>query len=185
MAKDAFADVSTRKHVATEEDQEHQNYPEDWENTGKLVAPGYPRNPGNSGNSGNSQTESSDEDWPHNLHISTIYVLHMEKFFSIVRQRYGLSPTDQMKNFDVNTAIWCILVSFTFQAAVHLGKDYTENLRSTKNQSKKSLRQLFHVTERLMTNIQRSLEMETNLSLLGNKSSNGDQQFEIFEEYDY
>ena len=32
------------------------------------------------------------------------------------------------------------------------GKDYTENLRSTKNQPKKSLRQLFQVTERLITN---------------------------------
>ena len=39
----------------------------------------------------------------------------------------------------------------TLQAAVHLGKDYTENLRSTKNQNKKSLRQLFQVTERLIT----------------------------------
>ena len=39
----------------------------------------------------------------------------------------------------------------TLQAAVHLGKDYTENLRSTKNQPLKSLRQLFQVTERLIT----------------------------------
>ena len=30
----------------------------------------------------------------------------MEKAFSIVRQRYGLSPMNQMKNLDVNTAIW-------------------------------------------------------------------------------
>ena len=43
-------------------------------------------------------------------------------------------------------------MSVTLQAAVHLGKDYTENLRSTKNQPKKSLRQLFQVTERLITN---------------------------------
>ena len=50
--------------------------------TGKLVVT---RNPGNSGNSG---TEGNDEDWPHNLHISTNYVLHMETVFSIVRQRY-------------------------------------------------------------------------------------------------
>ena len=43
-------------------------------------------------------------------------------------------------------------MSVTLQAAVHLGKDYTENLRSTKNQPKKSLRQLFQVTERFITN---------------------------------
>ena len=74
----------------------------------------------------------------------------MQKVFSIVRHRYGLSPTDRMKSLDVNTAIWCILMSVTLQAAVHLGKDYTENLRSTKNQPRKSLRQLFQVTERLI-----------------------------------
>ena len=39
----------------------------------------------------------------------------------------------------------------TLQAAIHLGKDYTENFRSTKNQPLKSLRQLFQVTERLIT----------------------------------
>ena len=55
------------------------------------------------------------------------------RFFSIVRQRYGLSPTDQMKNLDVNTAVWCVFMSVTLQDAVHLGKDYTENLRSTEN----------------------------------------------------
>ena len=41
--------------------------------TGKLVAPG------NSGNSGNSGTEGNDEEWPHNLQISSNYVLHMER----------------------------------------------------------------------------------------------------------
>ena len=86
-----------------------------------------------------------------NLQISTNYVLHMEKTFSIVIQRYGRSPTDQMKDLDVNTAIWSMFMSVTLQAAVHLGKDYTQNMRSTKNQPLKSLRQLFQVSERLIT----------------------------------
>ena len=60
--------------------------------------------------------------------------------FSIVRQWYGCSPTDRMKNLEVNTAIWSIFMSVTLQAAVHLGKDYTENLGSTKNHTLKSLR---------------------------------------------
>ena len=42
-------------------------------------------------------------------------------------------------------------MSVTLQAAVHFGKDYTGNLRSTENQPLKSLRQLFQVTERLFT----------------------------------
>ena len=58
---------------------------------------------------------------------------------------------DQMKNLDVNTAIRGIFVSVTLHAAVHLGVDYTENLRSTKNQPKNSLRLLLHVTQRLIT----------------------------------
>ena len=89
--------------------------PEDAVSTRKLVA------------SGNSETGGSDKVWPHNLHISTNYVLHMENVFSIVRQRYGLSPMHQMKNLDVNTAIWGIFMSVTLQAAVHLGENYTEN----------------------------------------------------------
>ena len=80
-----------RKFVATEEDQVHLNSLEDSVSTGKLVAPGYPGYPGNSGNSG---SEGNDEDWPHNLHISTNNML----------QRYGLSSTDQTKDLDVNTA---------------------------------------------------------------------------------
>ena len=99
-------DRKYKKLVATE-DQEHRNCPEDSVSTGKFVAPGYP------GNSGNSGTEGNDENWPHNVHISTKYVLHMEKNFSIVRQRYGRSPTDQMKDLDMNTAICGIFMSVT------------------------------------------------------------------------
>ena len=73
--KDAVLDVSTRKPVATEEDQEPLNYHEASVGTRKPVA------------SGNSETEGSDEAWPHNLHISTNYVLHMEMVFSIVRDK--------------------------------------------------------------------------------------------------
>ena len=58
--KDALADVSTGKPVATEEDQEHLNYPEGSVSTVKPVDPRYP------GNSGNSGPEGNDKD---NLHI--------------------------------------------------------------------------------------------------------------------
>ena len=79
------------------------NSPEDSVSTGKVVAPGCPGTPGNPGD---SETEGNDEDWPHSLHISSNYVLHMKNVFSIVRPRYGRSPTDQMKDLDVNTALW-------------------------------------------------------------------------------
>ena len=89
------------KLVATEEDQEHLNNHEDSASTWKLVARGYPRNPGTTGKSGDSETEGNDDGWPHNLHNASNYVLHMEKVFSIVRRRYGRSPTDQMKDLGV------------------------------------------------------------------------------------
>ena len=77
-------------------------------------------------------------------------VPHMEKVFSIVRQTYGRSPTDDLNDLDVNTARGCVFMSVTLQAAIHLGQDYTENLQSTKNHPLKSVRQLFQTTERLI-----------------------------------
>ena len=75
----------------------------------------------------------------------------MEKVFSIVRQRYGLSPTDEMKHLNVNGAIWENLCLSLFKLQSILVKMIQKILRSTKNQPKKSLRQLFQVTERLIT----------------------------------
>ena len=63
-----------RKLVATAEDPEHLNFTED-----SFIA------------SGNSEIEGKDNIWPHHLHKSKDGVPHMEKVFSIVRQRYGLS----------------------------------------------------------------------------------------------
>ena len=41
-------------------------------------------------------------------------------------------------------------MNVTIQAAVHLGRDFLENLRLTKNQLLKSAKQLFQVTEKLI-----------------------------------
>ena len=71
--------------------------------------------------------------------------------FSIVRQTCGRRLTDDLKDLNVNTAIWGILMNVTLQAAVHLGRDYMDNLRFTKNQLLKSVKQLFKVTEKLIT----------------------------------
>ena len=150
----------------------HRGYPrpcrKDWSTTGKLEAREFFRDATSSSQgwqkdavldvstrkivaSGNSEIEVKDEIWPHNLHVSTVCVPHMEKVFSFVKQRYGLSPRDEMEDLDVNTAIQCIFMSVTLQAAVHLGKDHTENMRSTKNQPKKSSRLLFQLTQKLIT----------------------------------
>ena len=113
--KDAFLDASTGKLVATEEDQEHMNFPEKIgmyrENLSIQDIQELQET------QGTRKAEGNDEDWPQYLHISTNYVLNMEKVFSIVRQRNGRNPTGQMKDIDVNTAIWCIFMSVTLRAA--------------------------------------------------------------------
>ena len=50
-----------------------------------------------------------------------------------------------------STGIWDMFMNVTLQAAVHLGQDCTENLRSTKNQPLKSARQSLQTTARLIT----------------------------------
>ena len=80
------------------------------------------------------------EKWPYNFHMSPAAVSHMEKVYSIVRQIYGRSPTDDLNDLNVNTAICGIFLNVTIQAAVHLGQDYMENLRLTKNYLLKSVK---------------------------------------------
>ena len=75
---------------------------------------------------------------------------HTEQVFSIVRKIYDRKPTDDLKDLDVNTAIWGVFMSVTLQAVVPLGPDYSLNLRYVKNQSSKSVEQLFWTTKRLL-----------------------------------
>ena len=75
-----------------------------------------------------------------------------------------------MENLDVNAAMWCFFMTVTLEAAVHLGTDKTENLRSTRNQSKKSLRQLLQVTRKLITD---KLKLLVLPRLIGSRSCGG------------
>ena len=137
------------KPAATDESQELWEFSEsescsnhEKEVTGKLVE---------SINSEISVTsKAGSRKWPHHFHVSPAVEPHMEKVYSIVRQIYGGSPTDDLDDIDVNNAIWCIFMNVTLQAAVHLGRDFVQNLRFTKNHILKSVNQLFQVTERLI-----------------------------------
>ena len=62
--------------------------------------------------------------------LSRIWPRHVEKVFPIVRKIYEWKPTDDVKDLDVNTAIWCIFMSDTLQAAVHLVPENSMNFRS-------------------------------------------------------
>ena len=82
--------------------------------------------------------------------VSNSCTSHVEKVYLIVRQIYGRSPTDDLNDLDENNAIWCIFMNITLQAVVYSGRDYMENLPSTKNQLVMSVKQLFHVTRKLI-----------------------------------
>ena len=77
-------------------------------------------------------------------------VPHMSKVCSIVRKIPGRTPTDDLNDLNVNTAVWGIFMNVTLQTAVHLGRDQMENLRFTKNQLLKSVKQFFQMTEKLI-----------------------------------
>ena len=83
--KDADLDKSTRRLVAAENDQELLNVRENQRSTRKLVA------------SGNSDIDGIGTIWPHNVHIYTACVSHLQKVLSNVRQRYGIKPGDKME----------------------------------------------------------------------------------------
>ena len=95
--------------------------------------------------------------------MSSAVVLRMEKVYSIVRKIYD--PTDNLDDFDVNTTVRCIFMNTTLQDAVHLGRDYVENLPFTKNQLLKSVKQFFQVTEKLIED-QKEI---SNLTTIGDK----------------
>ena len=67
-----------------------------------------------------------------------------------MRKIYDRSSTDNLDDLNVNTAKKGIFMNTTLQAAVHLGQDYMDNLRFTKNQLLKSVKQLFPVTKKLI-----------------------------------
>ena len=93
--------------TATDKSQELWTFSESesWSNkesgaTGKPVASVF-RNSGESKNS-----EAGSRKWPHHFRMSLAVVPHMEKVHSIVTKIYGRSPTDDLDDLDVNTAIW-------------------------------------------------------------------------------
>ena len=64
--------------------------------TGKLVA---------STNSGNSQNVKLEAGNGHIIFMSPAAILHMEKVYSIGRQEYGRSATEDVNDLDVNNAV--------------------------------------------------------------------------------
>ena len=81
-------------------------------------------------------------------------VKHLEKVFSNARQKSSRPEGDEMMDVEVNGMIWRIFMSASMKAAVHLGPDYKENLRTTKNTDFEQVKTLFHISQSLILNHQ-------------------------------
>ena len=84
----------------------------------------------------------------HNMTISRNYAGYLEKVQSNVRQKFGCQAEDDMLENDVNIMIWRILMFATMKAAVHLGQDYQENARTTKNTDFENITHLFDISHK-------------------------------------
>ena len=84
------------------------------------------------------------------FYISSAVVSYMDKVYSTAKKTDHRKPTDEMEDFDVNAAIWEMVMNTTLQAAVHLGQDNDQNLRFVKNHFWSSLKKLFKENEKLI-----------------------------------
>ena len=89
--------------------------------------------------------------WPHNLRISRANVPHLEKVYSNLRQQLKREPEDKMEDLNVNTMIWGEFMMVNQQAAVHPGNVFARDLRSTRNQAQRTMKQSFDVTRKLVS----------------------------------
>ena len=64
---------------------------------------------------------------------------YLNKVFSNLQQKMVYNPENEMLDIDVNALMWRMFTSATMDAAVHLGEDYEENLRSTRNANDKTV----------------------------------------------
>ena len=82
----------------------------------------------------------------HNFEIFNVE--HLEKIFSSVRQRLSRPERDEVKDVDV---LGNLHVSDN-EAAVHLGPDYEEHLRTTKNIHFEQVKTLFDISQNVILN---------------------------------
>ena len=81
--------------------------------------------------------------WRHSSKVSPHTSHYTEAVFSMIREIYGRTLGDPVKDLDVNLATWRIFMNTTLRASVHLGKDYEANLRYVEHHLWKTAGQLF------------------------------------------
>ena len=68
-----------------------------------------------------------------------------------VRKRQNQSSKDATKDSDKHSVIWGMFMSRTLQASVFMVKNYSHNLHSIKNTGDLAVRQMFDISEKLIT----------------------------------
>ena len=68
-----------------------------------------------------------------------------------VRKRQGQSSKDATKDSDKHSLIWGMFMSSALQASVFFGKNYSDKLHSIKNREDLTIKQMFDMSEKLMS----------------------------------
>ena len=68
-----------------------------------------------------------------------------------VRKRQNQSSKDATKDSDKQSVIWRMFMSSTLQASVFMVKNYSDNLHSIKNTEDLTMKQMFDISEKLIT----------------------------------
>ena len=68
-----------------------------------------------------------------------------------VRKRQKQYSKDATKDSDKHSVIWGMFMSSTLQASVFMGKNYSDNLHSIKNTEDLTMKQMFDISEKLIS----------------------------------
>ena len=68
-----------------------------------------------------------------------------------VRKRQKQSSKDATKDSDKHSVFWGMFMSSTLQASVFMGKNHSENLHSIKNTEDLTMKQMFDISEKLVS----------------------------------
>ena len=79
-------------------------------------------------------------------------VNHLEKVFPNVRQKLSRFEGDEMLDVEVHGMIGGIFMSATMEAAVRLGPDSEEHVRTTNNPDFEQVKTLFDISQSLILN---------------------------------
>ena len=88
--------------------------------------------------------------FPHNLAMLPSNVEFLVKVFTYVRQQLGRPKEDKVEQANTNAMICGLFITASIKAAVHLGKDYEENVHVMKSTEFSKVRPLFSITQKLL-----------------------------------